>query len=82
MTTGPHRSLPEHLQGMVEHKRFRCANEPAWERRGPRDRETAALNRQIDHLLDYWLLRRLPKSSTSALLSPAVESSPQLTERR
>jgi hypothetical protein len=67
---------------MVEHKRFRCANEPAWERRGPRDRETAALNRQIDHLLDDWLLRRLPKSSTSALLSPAVEPSSQLTERR
>jgi hypothetical protein len=76
MTTGSHRSLPEHLQGLVERKQFLCANEPAWERRGPRDREIAALNRQIDHLLDHWLLRRLPKSSTSAHQSPVVEPSP------
>jgi hypothetical protein len=82
MTTGPHRSLPEHLQGLIERKRFFCANEPAWERRAPRDREIAALNRQIDHLLDHWLLRRLAQSSTSALQSSAVEPSPQLTERR
>jgi len=81
MTTGPHRSLPEHLQGLIERKRFLCANEPAWERRAPRDREIAALNRQIYQLLDHWLLRRLPKSSTSALQSSAVEPSPQLTER-
>jgi hypothetical protein len=58
MTTGPHRSLLEHLQRLVERKRFLCANEPAWARRGPRDREIAALNRQIDHLLDQRLLRR------------------------
>jgi hypothetical protein len=82
MATGPHRSQAEHLQGLVERKQYLCANEPAWERRGPRDREIAAINRQIDHLLDHWLLRRLPNSSTSALPSPAVEPSPQLTERR
>ena len=76
MTTGPHRRLPEHLQGLVERKRFRCANEPAWERRRPRDREIAALKRQIDHLLDHWLPWRLPKSSTSALQSPGVGPSP------
>jgi hypothetical protein len=75
-TTGPHRSREEHLQGLLERKRFLCANEPAWERRGLRDREIAALNRQIDHLLDYWLLWRLPTSSTSALQPPAANAKP------
>jgi hypothetical protein len=50
--TGPHRSREDHLQGLLQRKRFLCSREPAWERRGPRDREIAALNRQIDHLLD------------------------------
>jgi hypothetical protein len=62
-TTGPHRSLEEHLQGLLERKRFLCAREPTWERRGPRDREIAALNRQIDHLLDHWLLRATPTAT-------------------
>ena len=47
-TTAPHRCDLEHLRGLVERKRFLCANEPSWE-----DREIAALNRQIDHLLDH-----------------------------
>ena len=51
--TGPHRSREEHLQGLLERKRFLCAREPAWERRGPYDREIAAPNRQINHLLDH-----------------------------
>jgi hypothetical protein len=37
--------------------------EPTWESREPRDREIAALNRQIDHLLDHWRIsgpRTLP----------------------
>jgi hypothetical protein len=75
-TTGPHRSREEHLQGLLERKRFLCGREPPWERRGLRDREIAALNRQIDHLLDHWLLRRLPTSSTSALQPPAVDAKP------
>ena len=76
MATGPHRSRAEHLQGLVERKRYLCANEPAWEQRGPRDREIAFLNRQIDSLLDHWRLRRLPKSSTSALQSSAMQAKP------
>jgi hypothetical protein len=74
-TTGPHRSREDHLQGLLQRKRFLCSR-PAWEHRGPRDREIAALNRQIDHLLDHWLLRRLPTSSTSALQPPAVDAKP------
>jgi hypothetical protein len=74
--TGSHRSREDHLQGLLERKRFLCAREPTWERRGPRDRKIAALNRQIDHLLDHWLLRRLPTSSTSALQPPAVDAKP------
>jgi hypothetical protein len=58
MTTGPHRSREEHLQGLLERKRFRRAVDPTWELRGPRDREIAALNHQIDHLLDHWRIRR------------------------
>ena len=57
-TTGPHRSREDHLQGLLERKRFLCAREPTWERRGPRDREIAALNREIDHLLDQWLTKQ------------------------
>jgi hypothetical protein len=81
-TTGPHRSRREHLQGLIQRKQFLCSREPAWEHRGPRDREIASLNRQIDHPLDHWRLRRLPKTSTSPLQSPAVEPSPSLTQRR
>jgi hypothetical protein len=40
--------------GLLERKRFLCAREPTWKSREPRDREIAALNRQIDHLLDHW----------------------------
>jgi GrpB-like predicted nucleotidyltransferase (UPF0157 family) len=33
-TTGPHRSREDHLQGLLQRKRFLCAREPTWERRG------------------------------------------------
>jgi hypothetical protein len=62
-TAGVHRSGAEHLQGLAERKRFLCSREPPWERRGPRDREIAALNRQIDHLLDQWRIKHTSTSS-------------------
>jgi hypothetical protein len=65
-TTGPHRSRHNHLQGLLQRKQFLCATEPAWERRGPRDREIAALNRQIDHLLDQWGAKRQQGSRPSS----------------
>jgi hypothetical protein len=34
-TTGPHRSRHEHLQGLLQRKRFLSATELAWARRGP-----------------------------------------------
>jgi hypothetical protein len=52
--TGLHRRRRAHLQGLLQRKQFLCATGPAWKRRGPRDREIAALNRQIDHLPDHW----------------------------
>jgi hypothetical protein len=64
------------MHGLLQRKCFLCAREPNWERRGPRDREIAALNRQIDHLLDHWRLRRPLKSPTSALPPPAVDAKP------
>jgi quercetin dioxygenase-like cupin family protein len=54
-TTGPHRSRHNHLQGLLQRKQFLCATEPAWERRGPRDREMnkgrKAMNRHRTRIL-------------------------------
>jgi hypothetical protein len=58
--------------------------EPTWESREPRDREIAALNRQIDHLLDHWRIsspRTLLVSGHSAGHS-ATKTSARLTHTR
>jgi hypothetical protein len=69
----PHRSRQEHLQGLLQRKRFLCARQPAWECRGPRDREIAALHRQIDHLLGHWRIRRCPDAAgVSVVVVPLV----------
>jgi hypothetical protein len=57
-TTGPHRSRREHVHGLLQRKQYLCAHEPARERHGPRGREIATLNRQIDHLRDQWQTKR------------------------
>jgi len=81
MTTGPQRSSLSTCKGWSNTSGSSTpTNRPGAP--GASRSETAALNRQIDHLLDRCRLRQLPTSSTSALQSPAVEPSPQLTERR
>jgi hypothetical protein len=46
--------------------------EPTWESREPRDREIAALNRQIDHLLDQRRIKRhaIPSDTTAGPTKP------------
>jgi hypothetical protein len=56
--------------------------EPTWESREPRDREIAALNRQIDHLLDQRRIKRhaIPSDTTAGPTKPMGDRDAQVAD--